>query len=134
MRSAVAIAVVFAASFFFCGRIDAQTAPRQIALKNGETVELGPVYWIANCHSIMVGLPEIEILEGPSQATLSIREEPVLPRRQGCANKVPGGILLLTAKGVTDKIEGKLIYRLNYKIKDGPRQLSSTIMLTLFPG
>jgi hypothetical protein len=73
-------------------------ADRRIVLKAGETVELKTVYWVSNCKSIMIGLPEIEVLEGPSQVTLSVKESMVLPRRQNCANRVPGGILTATAK------------------------------------
>ena len=73
------------------------------------------------------------MLEGPPELKLSIREEPVLPRRQGCAAKEPGGMLLLMAKGVTDKIEAKLIYRVKYNTKDGPRQTSSAYIVSLFP-
>lgn len=107
--------------------------PRRLAVRNGETVEIGSVYYVANCRSIMIGLPEIEVLEGPAAVALSIKEEPVLPRRQGCANKVAGGTLILTAKGVTEKTEVKLTYRLNYKTKDGPRQTSNSYVVSLFP-
>jgi hypothetical protein len=81
----------------------------------------------------MVGLPEIEVLEGPPELSLSIREGPVLPRRQGCAAKVAGGTLLLTAKDVSDKIQANLIYRVKYLTKDGPRETSSTYLVSLFP-
>ena len=36
----------------------------------------------------MIGLPEIEVMEGPSAVALSIKEEPVLPRRHSCAAMV----------------------------------------------
>ena len=81
----------------------------------------------------MVGLPDIEVLEGPKNVALSIREEQVLPRRQGCAAKVAGGTLVLTAKDVTEPAEAKLTYRVNYKTKDGPRQTSHAFMVSLFP-
>lgn len=111
----------------------AQTAPRQLALRSGESIDLYPVYYVANCRSIMIGLPEIEVLEGPPELTLSIREEPVLPRRQGCAGKVPGGTLMLNAKKVTEPIGAKLTIRVNYKTKDGPRQTSNSYIVSLFP-
>ena len=110
-----------------------QTQPRRLALKNGESVEIGKVYWVANCRSIMIGLPEIEVLEGPASVTVSIKEEPVLPRRQGCAAKVPGGTLILTGKGVTEPTEAKLIYRVKYMTKDGARQTSNAYIVSLFP-
>jgi uncharacterized protein involved in tolerance to divalent cations len=82
----------------------------------------------------MIGLPEIETLEGPAELSLAIKEEQVVPRRFGCVNKVPGGKLILTTKGsVTEKKEVNLIYRLKYKTKEGDRQISGTRIVTLFP-
>ena len=104
---------------------------QRLAIKNGESIELHPIYYVSHCHSIMIGLPEID--EGPPELTFSIREEPLLPRRQGCAAKVPGGMLLLMAKGVTEKMESKLTYRVKYSTKDGPRQTSSAYIVSLFP-
>jgi hypothetical protein len=65
------------ALFFSCAGVHAQT---RIALKSGESAELGLVYWITNCASIMVGNPEIEVLEGPPELTLSFKTGMVLPR------------------------------------------------------
>ena len=126
-RTAITLvgSLFFAAMAFASNLADAQTAPRRLALKSGESTDLYPVYYVANCRSIMIGLPEVEVLEGPTEVALNIREEPVLPRRQGCAAKVPGGTLILTAKTVSEQIEAKLTVRVNYKTKDGPRQTSS---------
>ena len=111
----------------------AQAELRRLVIKSGENVELGPVYSVANCRSIMIGLPEIEILEGPPQVTLSIKEAQVLPRRQGCAAPVAGGKLMLSAKTVTEPREAKLIFRVKYKTKDGDRQISNSYIVSLFP-
>jgi hypothetical protein len=127
-----AVAILLAASCM-TNELKGQNAPQRLAIKNGESIELHPVYYVSHCHSVMIGLPEIEVLEGPPELTLSIREEPVLPRRQGCAAKVPGGTLLLTAKGVSEKMEAKLTYRVKYSTKDGPRQTSSAYIVSLFP-
>jgi hypothetical protein len=108
-------------------------AQQSIALKNGESAELTSVWYVANCRSIMIGLPEVEILEGPPGLTLSIKEANVLPRRGNCANQVPGGILVATAKDVTEPVQGKLIYRIKYKTKDGDRQVANTYNVSLFP-
>jgi len=86
----------------------AQTNVQRIALKSGESVELQPVYWVVNCRSTMVGIPEIEILEGPTEVTLGIKEEMVLPRRFNCANRVPGGTIVATTKDVKEPVEAKL--------------------------
>lgn len=112
---------------------DGNAQNRTIAIKAGESVDLHTVYWVANCRSIMVGLPEIEVLEGPPQVTLSMKADMVLPRRQECANKVPGGILIATAKDVKEPMEGKLTYRLKYKTKDGDRPRGYNLRLSLFP-
>jgi len=111
----------------------AQVDVRRLGVKSGENIELGPVYFVANCRSIMIGLPEIEILEGPPELTLSIKEAQVLPRRQGCAAPVAGGKLMLSAKTVTEPREAKLIFRVKYKTKDGDRQISNSYIVSLFP-
>ena len=113
--------------------VDAQTNVQRITLKNGESVELHPIYWVVNCRSIMVGMPEIEILEGPPEVTLAIKEEMVLPRRFNCANRVPGGTIVATAKDVKEPVETKLTYRVKYKTKDGDRQSAQTFSVELFP-
>jgi hypothetical protein len=111
----------------------AQTNARNIALKNGESAELQQVYWVTNCRSGMVGTPVIEILEGPEEVTLALKEGMVLPRRQNCANKVPGGTVVVTAKDVTEPKQGKLTYRVKYKTKDGERQSGHIFNVSLFP-
>jgi hypothetical protein len=123
----LALGVAFAAS-----SMGAQ-AQERLALKSGESVEVGPVYYIANCRSIMVGMPELEILEGPELITLSIKEGMVLPRKFNCANRVPGGTIVLTAKQVSEPVQSKLTFRVKYKTKDGDRQTSVVRNLSLFP-
>ncbi len=81
----------------------------------------------------MVGLPEIEVLEGPKEVSLSMKQGMVLPRRQNCAARVPGGILIATAKDVKEPVEAKLTYRLMYKTKDGDRPRGYVLQLSLFP-
>jgi len=111
----------------------AQAEWKQIAVKDGESIELQTVYWVLNCRSTLVALPEVEILQGPPQVTLSINEAQVVPRRHGCAAAVPGARLTLTAKGISEPIETKLTYRLNYKTRDGIRHLSHNYIVSLFP-
>jgi hypothetical protein len=136
MRIQLMQSIVALSAFFWVTSNDtgnAQDSLERIAIKNGETIEMRSVYRVVQCKSILIGIPEVEILEGPSQVTLSIREEPVLPRRQGCAEKVPGGTLLLSAKDVTQPLEAKLTYRVKYKTKDGSRQRSDSYIVSLFP-
>jgi hypothetical protein len=111
----------------------AQSPELAIALKSGERVDLGSIYYIYNCKSIVIGTPEVEILEGPPEFTLSVRKEMVLPRKQNCPSKVPGAILTATAKDVKEPIHTKFTYRVKYKTKDGDRQTAGVRDLSLFP-
>jgi len=105
-----------------------------LALKSGETADLGIESWVVNCRSLLTGPITVEIMEGPLGMTASVREQKVIPRKLNCANEVPGGHLLVTApKDVTAKIQGTLTLRLKYPTKDGDRQLSRTVNVTLFP-
>jgi len=113
--------------------VHAQSSGQRIALKSGESAELQTIYWVMNCRSTMVGMPEIEVLEGPPEVTLAIKEEMVLPRRFNCANRVPGGTLVATAKEIKEPMEAKLTYRVKYKTKDGARQTSNVYNISLFP-
>ena len=65
--------------------------------------------------------------------TATVKEKMVLPRVGRCANRVPGGILVATAKDVKDPVEAKLTYRVKYKTKDGERQTSRVYNVSLFP-
>ena len=132
IRARVFLATVTVGAVFIFNAASA-LAQNRIALKNGDSVEISLVYWVIQCRSIMIGLPEVEVLEGPQQVTLAVREEMVLPRRFNCVNKVPGGKVVMTAKGVTEALEGKLVYRLKYKTKDGDRQTSQSYLISLFP-
>jgi hypothetical protein len=108
-------------------------AQQRIAVRSGESIDLGPVYWVANCRSIMVGLPDIEVLEGPAELALSIREGMVVPRLQNCGNRVPGGTLVVTAKDVKEPADVRLAYRLKYKTKDGERVRGGIYSVSLYP-
>jgi len=81
----------------------------------------------------MVGTPQIEILEGPPEITLSIKEGRVVPRSRGCTNPVPGGTLIATAKDVKETKVSRLIYRIKYQTKDGDRQTANAYYVGLVP-
>jgi len=108
-------------------------AQTRIALKSGESTELGILYWITNCASTMVGNPEVEVLESPPELTLSVKPGMVLPRAQKCAKPVRGGTLIVTAKEIDEPKQATLTYRIKYKTKDGDRQRSGVYNVSLFP-
>lgn len=88
MRRNAIVVISLAAAMAFI-QAPARSA-ESIALKSGETTEIGPEYWVANCRSILKGAMTVEILEGPPDVAASIREQDVLPRKQNCARPVPG--------------------------------------------
>jgi hypothetical protein len=133
MSSRICPAIIWLGLACVACAIAARAEVRSLAFKSGETAELGPVYWVANCRSIMVGTPVIEILEGPEEIALAIKEGMVLPRRFNCANQVPGGTVVATVKEVKEPKHARLTYRIKYKTKDGDRQTSTTYDISLFP-
>jgi len=109
-------------------------AAEVIAMKGGETIEIGNLFFVVNCRSLLKGGMTVEILEGPPEVTASIREQKVIPHMQNCAKPVEGGILLLTAaKEIKERKQAKLILRTKYPTVDGERQKSRDIDLTLLP-
>ena len=111
----------------------AQQATRSIALKNGESIDLMPVFGEKNCKSTLTATPTVEVLEGPPELKLTVREEMVAPRRAACKDKIKGGVLVATVNDVKARTEGKLTFRVKYKAKDGEKQTAHTFNVTLFP-
>ncbi len=130
-------ALLAAGSFVLAIVSSSDHAPAQekgIALKSGESAELGTVYWIArDCRSKLTNFGGIDILEGPSEVTVTIREQPVKPERRSCTDKVPGGMLVIKAGDIKEQSHSKLTFRVNYKTKDGDRQSSRIYNLSLYP-
>jgi hypothetical protein len=108
-------------------------AQRRISLKSGESVELSLAYSIRNCKSVLIGNPEVEVLEGPEELTLAIKPGNVIPRGTNCSNQVPGGTVVATAKDIKAPKESKLTYRVKYHTLEGDRQTSRVYLVSLFP-
>jgi hypothetical protein len=104
-----------------------------IALKSGESQEFGNVYYAINCRSILKETPTVEVLEGPPGVTVTLKEGMVLPRWSQCANRVPGGTLVISAKDIEDASHSALTIRINMKTKDGNRSFSQIINVSLLP-
>ena len=117
----------------FSGTAAYAQQPQAIALKSGDSAELQNVYFVINCTSIVIGSPEIEVLEGPAELTVEIKEGMVIPRRQNCAKAVPGGTVIATAKEVKERAQARLTYRVKFKTKAGDRQESHVYSVSLFP-
>jgi len=111
-------------------------APRNIAsiaLKSGESVEVLDLFAVANCRSTLLATPSVEVMEGPSEVTASIKEATVVPRGAECNKPVKGGKLVLNAKDIDDYSTSKMTVRVTFKTKDGDTQRSYSYNLTLFP-
>lgn len=106
---------------------------QSIALKSGESTEVADVYWVMNCRSLLLSLPEVTILDGPPGVTAAITEAMVVPRFQQCPKPVRGGKLRLTADKIDDASNTIVTIRVRYKTKDGVRDRSMTFPLALFP-
>jgi hypothetical protein len=104
-----------------------------IALKSGETIELGTLYYVVNCRSILTSTPQVEVLDGPEEITVTVKPQMVLPRTPQCAKQVSGGMLTVTAKKIEEAVTTPLVIRLKYPTKDGDRLYSRTYDVSLFP-
>jgi hypothetical protein len=104
-----------------------------VALKSGESVEVSDLWFALNCRSLLIATPTAEVMEGPSEIAVSVKEAMVVPRTQECNKQVKGGKLVFTAKDIDDYSTSKLTVRITYKTKDGERQFSSSYNVTLFP-
>jgi len=104
-----------------------------VALRPGESTDLHAVYWVSNCKSALKKILSVEVLEGPPALLLSVREEMVTAKRQNCADKVPGGIVVLTAGPSLEKGTVTLKYRVNYDTEDGKTQSKHSVQVDLYP-
>jgi len=81
----------------------------------------------------LIGSPVLDVLEGPAELTVTVKEGMKLPRAENCAKQVPGGTVVATAKEVKEPKEARLTIRLKNKTKIGERQFSNVYIVSLFP-
>jgi hypothetical protein len=109
------------------------TGAATIALRSGESAEIGDLYWVTNCKSILKNTPEVEILDGPPGVSVEIKAAMVIPRAQRCSNQVPGGKLVISAEKIEDPSYTPLTIRVTYHTRDGDRKSGLVLNLSLFP-
>jgi hypothetical protein len=78
-----------------------------------------------------VAPPQVEVLSGPPEVTLSVREEMVTPKN--CSAKIKGGVVVAAIGQIKQPVEGKLTFRVKYKAKDGDHQVGHVYNVSLFP-
>jgi len=104
-----------------------------IALKGGESQEVGEIYYVTNCISLLKSMPQVEIVQGPPGVTAEMKEAMVVPREQRCPLPLKGAKLFIAAKGVEDPSYSPLILRITYDTREGERKLSHIYNLYLVP-
>jgi hypothetical protein len=104
-----------------------------LALRSGESAELGQLYWVVNCRSVLKSTPEAEILDGPPGVSVAVKTAMVTPRVQRCANSVPGGTLVITVGNIEDHSYTTLTIRTTFRGREGVRTTSQIYNLSLFP-
>ncbi len=117
------------AALVFCCSVTGQ----DFTLKAGESADLNPVYWVRNCHSLLKSFIGVDVVEGPPNTELTIREESVLPVRQGCPNRVAGGMVVLKVKADAAKFDGAIKYRVRYNTEEGEKQSSHSRSVSILP-
>jgi hypothetical protein len=105
-----------------------------VALKNGESIQLGDVYYISTeCRSLLTGTPEVEIMDGPPGVEVTVKKAMVVPRSVGCAKEIPGGKIMISANDIEDYSHTRMVVRIKYPTKSGDILRSRHINVTLFP-
>ncbi len=110
-----------------------QNQIKRIAARSGESIDLYTVFAQANCRSTLLATPEVEVLEGPPELQLSVREQMVAIPAAECHNKLKGGMVVATVGEVKKPIEGKLTFRVKYKTKVVNNQVAQVYYYSLFP-
>jgi hypothetical protein len=132
-NSALAISCFGLAIFVAAAGAHAQQGPPRISLKSGESAELRNFYFQVNCESTMIGAPVLEVLEGPPELTVTIKEGMISGLPDRCAKPLKGGTLVATAKDISDPKTARLTIRVKAKTKLGDRQISNVYNVSLFP-
>jgi hypothetical protein len=132
-NSALAISCFGLAIFAAAAGAHAQGGPQRIVLKSGESTELRNFYFIANCQSTMIGGPVVEVLEGPPELTVTLKESMVPALADRCAKPVAGGKLVATAKDIQEPKQARLTIRVKANTKFGDRQFGNVYNVSLFP-
>lgn len=111
----------------------AQLLMPEVALKSGESVDLGDLSWTNNCKTFLKGTPQVEILDGPPGVTAAVKEKMVLPRMAQCSKRVKGGNLSLTVGDISEESVSSLRLRLKYETLEGRRDRNISVRVVLVP-
>ena len=115
---------------------DSSTAVTLFSIKSGETLLLRSITTVTpNCEPLFVSFDSIDVIEGPPE--LSVKGEPDKVMTQSashiCPNAVPGVKVMVTAKGVDERKEAMLVFRVSYQTRSGPWQQTARFRMLMFP-
>jgi hypothetical protein len=101
--------------------------------KSGEVIDLRPVFRQVNCRGTLLATPEVEVLQGPPELILSVRDEMVEVPEANCPRKIKGAMVVVTVGQVSQPIEGRLVFRVKYKGKYRNTQTGHAYDFSLSP-
>jgi hypothetical protein len=104
-----------------------------ISLKSGETLEIMDLWYSINCDSQLNGAPVAEVMEGPAEVSVTVKEAMVVPREQNCDRPLQGGKLLFSARNIDNYSTSTLTVRITYDTREGERKPSYSFNIILFP-
>lgn len=114
---------------------DAEINPKlpTISLKSGETLEIMNLSYSVNCDSQLNSPPLAQVMEGPTEVSVTVKEAMVVPREQNCDKPQKGGKLLFSAKDIDDYSTSTLTVRITYDTREGERNPSYSFNIILLP-
>jgi hypothetical protein len=101
--------------------------------KSGEVIDLRPVFRQVNCRGTLLATPEVEVLQGPQELALSVRDEMVEVPEASCPRKIKGAMVVATVGQVSQPLEGRLVFRVKYKGKYRNTQTGHAYDFSLSP-
>jgi hypothetical protein len=83
-----------------------------ITIKEGESIPIGTATWMrADCSSLYKNFTALDMLEGPPELKLTFEPGKVSGSRDTCTKEVDGGTIIGTARGIKERTEARLTYR-----------------------
>ena len=100
------------------------TAVPNFAVKAGETIDIGPIYWVnaQTCQSLSTAPSSVEMLEGPAGLKFEVKEGMVVPNAQNCKNQIKGGHIMMSVPEDIEATSAHVILRLIHHDRNGVQQ------------
>ena len=107
-----------------------------VALRGGKTQVIRRITSTStHCAPLFQGIEAIDIFEGPPEVSLTSEPGKVRTSKAGhdCPDPVPGAVVSITAKNVTEYKEGILTFRVRMNTKGGSASQTARYRLLLYP-